>query len=62
MRLSKLAALCACVCLTAASLAHAGDTDLFPIPSPEERAQFQKSHLKIGGMGAPSGCRCTVAG
>jgi hypothetical protein len=53
MRLSKLAALCVCAFLVRASLARAGDTELFPIPSPEERAQFQKSHLKIGGMSAP---------
>ena len=37
----------------AVSLARAGDPESFPVPTPEERAQFRKSHLHVGGMGAP---------
>jgi hypothetical protein len=44
---------CACLALFAASSARAGEPESFPVPTPEQREQLRKGHLRLGGMNAP---------
>ena len=44
---------CAWIAGSVITAAHAGEPDVFPVPTPQEREQFRKQHLRLSGMGAP---------
>ena len=49
MSLTIRVLVCACVVLLAAASARSGEPESFPVPTPEQREQFRKGHLRIGG-------------
>ncbi len=53
--MSRLArvALLACLGVLASPSVRSAQTEPFPIPTPEQREQFRKSHVRLGGMSAP---------
>ncbi len=53
MSLSSRVLACVCLGWLAASSARSGEPEGLAIPTPEEREQLRKDHLRIGGMNAP---------
>jgi len=53
MLASARALSCVFAGLLIASSLRAGEPEAFPVPTPEEREQLRKSHIRIGGMKAP---------